>query len=55
MILEIIVGWGFEDEDVKRVKKNKYLLFRSLEVIFFIIIIIIINLIFINIIVSSSN
>lgn len=54
MILEIIVGWGFEDEDVKRVKKNKYLLFRSLEVIFFIIIIII-NLFFINIIVSSSN
>lgn len=54
MILEIIVGWGFEDEDVKRVKKNKYLVFRSLEVIFFIIIIII-NLFFINIIISSSN
>lgn len=54
MILKIIVKWGFEDEDVKRVKKNKYLVFRSLEVIFFIIIIII-NLFFINIIISSSN
>ena len=53
MILEIIVGWRFEDEDVKRVMKNKYLVFRSLKVILFIIIII--NLFFINIIISSSN
>lgn len=52
MILEIIVGWRFEDEDVKRVMKNKYLVFRSLKVILFIIII---NLFFINIIISSSN
>lgn len=53
MILEIIVEWAFEDEDAKRAKKNKYLVFRSLEVIFFIIIII--NLFFIDIIISSSN
>lgn len=54
MILEIIVEWAFEDEDAKRAKKNKYLVFRSLEVIFFIIIIII-NLFFIDSIISSSN